>query len=304
VSNPFIGIAPLKGTNLYSASSISAFNVNRPFPQFGDITQAGVNLGHMWYNGLQVSARKRMSSGLEFIASYTLSRTLTDNLGYYGSGGVASEGAYWQNAYNRHGDWGRAFFDALHNFSLGGTYTMPFGVGRRIGSGWNRATDFVLGGWNVNFFANMHSGFPVTIISQNVSNQLVRGSSRANRYGDLNYSDQSIDHWFGTGNNLCLTPGQNSGGCAYGVPAPGQFGSAQKGTEEAPAFYNLDFSAGKQFHVTEQKYFDFRAELFNILNHPNFGPPGRNISSPGAFGVITSTVGTPRNLQFALKFYF
>jgi hypothetical protein len=52
VSNPFVGIAPLKGTSLYTSSTISAFNVNRPFPEFSDITQSGVNLGHMWYNGL------------------------------------------------------------------------------------------------------------------------------------------------------------------------------------------------------------------------------------------------------------
>ncbi len=72
----------------------------------------------MRYNSLQVSANKRMSHGLQFIASYTFSKTLSDSLGYYGSGGVAAESAYWQNAYNRHGDYGPAFFDATAHLQL------------------------------------------------------------------------------------------------------------------------------------------------------------------------------------------
>jgi hypothetical protein len=258
----------------------------------------------MNYHSFQLSGRKRLSSGLEFLASYTLSRTLTDNLGYYGSSGVAAEGAYWQNAYDRHGDYGPAFFDARHNFSLGGYWQLPFGSTRQFGKGWNRAADLVLGGWNLNFITSMHSGFPVTIQSRNVSNQLVRGSSRANRFGQLTYQNQNIDHWFGDNNALCQNPGENTGGCAYGVPALGQFGNSGKGTEGAPAFYNLDLAVEKQFHITERQYFDLRADFFNALNHPNFGPPARVISNPASFGAITSTVGTPRNIQLGLKYYF
>ena len=72
----------------------------------------------------------------------------------------------------------------------------------------------------------------------------------------------------------------------------------------APAFYNLDLAIGKQFHVTERQYFDLRAEFFNALNHANFGAPSRVMSNPASFGAITSTVGTPRNIQLGLKYYF
>jgi len=83
---------------------------------------------NMNYNSLQVSGRKRLSYGLEFLTSYTLSKTLTDNRGFYGKGGyVNSEGAYFQNTYDRRSEYGRAFFDATHNFTLGGTYELPFG---------------------------------------------------------------------------------------------------------------------------------------------------------------------------------
>ena len=258
----------------------------------------------MSYNALQTSLRKRFSYGLEFLASYTLSRSLSDNLGYYGSAGVASMGAYWQNAYDRRSDFGPTFFDALHNFSLGGSYELPYGRGRMWGSHASRITDSVLGGWKVNFIASVHSGFPITIRARDLTNQAVRGGVRPNRYGDLSVQNQTINSWFGGNVDLCLTPGVSDGACAYGNPAPGLFGTSAPSTERAPHFANLDFTAGKEFHLTEQRYFDFRAEFYNALNHANFGPPGRFLTSPATFGVITSTIGNPRNIQFGLKFYF
>lgn len=258
----------------------------------------------MSYTALQTSLRKRFSYGLEFLASYTASRSLSDNLGYYGSGGVASMGAYWQNAYDRRSDFGPTFFDATHNFSLGGSFELPYGRARHWGSHVGGVTDAILGGWKVNFIASAHSGFPVTIRARDLTNQAVRGGVRPDRFGSLNSQNQNIDQWFGSNANLCLDPGVNNGACAYGNPAPGQFGNSAPSTERAPKFANLDLTGGKEFHVTEQRYFDFRAEFYNVVNHANFGPPGRSLATPASFGVITTTIGNPRNIQFGLKFYF
>jgi hypothetical protein len=258
----------------------------------------------MRYNSLQVSANKRLSRGLQFVANYTISRTLTDNIGYYGSTGVAAAGAYWQNAYDRHGDYGPAFFDALHNFSFGSTWDIPVGVGRHFGSGLNRIADAFVGGWKLDGIVSAHSGFPVTLNAQDVSNQAVRGGTRPNRYKPLNFSGQSIDHWFGTGNTFCLTPGVNDGNCVYGVPATGTFGNSGISTARAPGFKNLDLSLGKKFTVHEKQYFDFHADFFNVANHANFGPPGINISNPATFGAITTQIGLPRVIQLGLKYYF
>jgi hypothetical protein len=225
-------------------------------------------------------------------------------LGYYGSDGVASEGAYWQNAYDRKADWGPAFFDARHVFSLGGYYELPFGRDKRWGQHTSKPGNLILGNWAISYLASLHSGFPITILSSDVSNQAVRGSTRPDRFLPLTYTGQTIDQWFGTGNSFCLTPGVNDGTCAYGVPALGMFGNAGVGTERAPAFKNLDFALDKKFSLSEFHALDFRAEFFNILNHPNFGPPDRSISSPATFGVITSTIGSPRNIQFGLKYTF
>jgi hypothetical protein len=259
----------------------------------------------MRYNSLQVSGNKRMSGGLQFISSYTFSKTLSDSLGYYGSGGVAAQSAYWQNAYNRHGDFGPAFFDSTHIFSFGSVWDIPVGKERKFGSGMNRATDLIVGGWKVDSIASVHSGFPITILSVDESNQSVRaGSTRPNYYSPMTIQNQTIDHWFGTNNTYCLTPGVNTGSCAYGVPAAGTFGNGGVGTQRAPGFVNLDLSFGKKFYAKEKQYLDFRADLFNVFNHTNFGPPGATVSSPGTFGVISSQIGGPRVIQMALKYYF
>lgn len=258
---------------------------------------------NMNYNSLQVSARKRASHGLEFQLSYTLSKSMTDNLGYYGSGGVAGMGAYWQNAYDRRADYGPSFFDARHNVAFSGAYEIPVGRGRAMGTNWNRAADLVLGGWQVGYILSFHTGFPITISSPNRANQASR-SQRANRYRSLNIVNQSIDNWFGTDPSAVPCTGTNiNSTCAYGEQIVNQFGTAGVSTERAPNYFNFDANVGKNFNITEQQFIQFRAEFFNLPNSTAFGPPNRDVSS-AQFGFINSQINTPRVMQFALKYIF
>jgi outer membrane receptor protein involved in Fe transport len=258
----------------------------------------------MDYHSLQVSARKRMSAGLEFVTSYTFSKTLTDNRGFYGGGTyINGEGAYWQNAYNRKAERGRAFFDARNNFTVGGTWDVPVGANRSFGSGMGKVAEAILGGWNTSFLMLAHSGFPVTLIGLDGTNQAVRGNVRPNHYRALSYQGQSIDNWFGTGNTFCAA-GVDDGKCAYGNAAPGQFGNSSIGSENAPSFFQFDASVGKRFRLAEKRSLDFRTEFFNLFNHASFGPPGRSLATPATLGLITQQTTAPRNIQFALKLYF
>ena len=185
---------------------------------------------------------------------------------------VNSDGAYWQNAYDRRANYGPACFDARHNFTVGGLYELPVGKGKKFLSSNRKALDLILGGWNVNYFLSSHTGFPVTINApahQNNTGQSVRGNVRANYYRDAARAGRengrplvwSVDTIF------CQQNGVDNGTCSYGLPALGQFGSAGVGTERAPRFFNLDASIGKKFYVTESQYLDFRAEFFNTLNY-------------------------------------
>lgn len=300
---------PVAGTG--DPKTWAALNTRRPLakvlPNLGNIALTEAS-GTMNYNALQTSLRHRLSAGFEVMGHYTWSKTLTDNLGYYGCGSVNAEGAYWQNAYDRHGNYGPACFDATHNMTLGGMYNLPLGKGQAFGADWGRAFELILGGWNINYMLATHSGFPVTIMSaahQANTLQSVRGNVRANHYKDLVGSTSNIDRYFGPvdSTTFCAS-GVNNGSCAYGIPALGSFGNAQVGSQRAPSYFNLDLSIGKKFHVTESQYLDFRAEFFNAFNHVSFGPPGRDITALSTFGAITSQVTPVRNIQFGLKYYF
>lgn len=241
------------------------------------------------YHALQLNANRRFSKGLEFTASYTFSKALTDNLGYFGSAGVASQGAYASNAYNRRADYGPAFFDATHNFIFSGTYELPFGKNKLFGNNWASVLNGVLGGWSVSNIISAHSGFPITIAANDVSLQDPRGGGRPNRIANGKSSNQSINNYLDKN--------------AFTMPELGTFGNSGVGILRAPGYANWDFAAEKRFNLTESKYLNFRAEFFNFTNHPSFGPPNSFFNSQN-FGKITSTVSSPRILEFALKFYF
>ncbi|MCI0388299.1 MAG: TonB-dependent receptor [Acidobacteria bacterium] len=266
-------------------------------PLFGPLPLVGQISGtDSWaisnYNALQVGVRQRLTKGFEFMLSYTLSKTLTDNLGYYGSGGVAAQGAYSANNYNRHGyNYGLAFFDATHNFVWSGTYDLPVGRGKSFGKDWHPAANAILGGWNVSSIVSAHTGFPITVTAtDNFTLQNGRGAQRPNLVGNPKPDNQTLDNWF----NIA----------AFKNPDLGTFGSAGVGIIRAPGYSNWDFGVGKKFYVTEGKYFDFRAEFFNFTNHPSFNPPASNSSVTNTFGRITRTISPPRNLEFVLKFHF
>lgn len=305
---------PLPGSGAFS--TWAPLNDRRPLirqlPNLGNIARTESS-ATMDYHSLQVTGRRRLSSGLEFVAAYTYAKTLTDNLGYYGSGFTQGEGAYWQNAYDRRGNRGPAFFDIRNNFTIGGLYNLPFGKNGKFNFNGNKAADAILGGWGLNFNMATRSGLPITVRGQDRTGQAVRGNVRANAYRPLvvNESARNVDNWFGLPTDtaarqafFCLTPGVNNGQCAYGNPADGSFGSAGIGTERGPSFFNLDLAIGKRFNVTERQFLEFRAEFFNALNHVSFAPPGANLTALASFGQIGAQVQSPRNIQFGLKYFF
>jgi len=248
------------------------------------------------YHSLQASVRQRLSKGLEFLASYTFGKVLTNNRGFYGSGVFGGDqGAYPSNAYNRKTDYGPAFFDVKHNFVLSGTYDLPFGKGRKWGSNWNGIVDGILGGWSTSNIITLHTGFPITVIDTSVtasSLQAPRAGAfpRPNRIGSGNINNHTIDNWIFAGD--------------FVHPALGTFGNSGVGILRGPGWKNWDFTIGKKLSVTESNYFDLRAEFFNLTNTPNFQLPGRDLASPSTFGKITTTLNESRRVEFALKYYF
>ncbi|MBZ5618233.1 MAG: TonB-dependent receptor [Acidobacteriia bacterium] len=301
-NNPLAGVGPV--ANWAPADSRRPLALSLPNVNNIALTESAARMS---YNALQVSGRHRLSGGLTLTGFYVWSKSIMDNLGYYGCASVNSDGAYWQDAYNRQANKGPACFDSRQNGSIGGVYDLPFGKGRMMGSNWSRAADLVAGGWSVDYFMNAHSGFPVTATasSANTGGRTPRGNVRANAYRPYQITSQTVDQFFGvvTASNFCVA-GVDNGTCAFGVPAVGTLGSAGVGTLRAPSFFNFDASIGKKFNFTESKYLQFRAEFFNAFNHASWGPPGRDITSPTSFGQITGQVQNARNIQLGLKLYF
>jgi len=250
------------------------------------------------YHSLQASMRRRFSKGLDFLASYTFGKVLTDNRGFYGSGTFAGDqGAYASNAYNRRADYGPAFFDVKHNFVLSGTYELPFGKGRTWGDNWHPAIDAILGGWKMSNIISFRTGFPITVYDSRIaasSLQSPRAGAfpRPNCVGTGQLSDQTLDRWFDTSTS------------SFASPLPGEFGNCGVGILRGPNWKNWDLTIGKKFNVSESNYIDFRAEFFNFTNTPNFTLPGRNMGDPANFGKITNTLNESRRVEFALKYYF
>jgi hypothetical protein len=289
---PVEGNQPLPGVG--DPSTWAATQTRRPLyataPLITNISTTA-SRGRSDYNALQASVRQRNARGFEYLASYTLSRTRTNNLGYYGSGGVAAEGAYWMNTYEPEWNYGPAFFDARHNFVFSANYEIPYGRGRTWGADASPVIDAVLGGWRLSGIFQARSGFPITVTDGSApSQQGQRGNERPNCVGDPVPADQNINHWIDI-NAFSRAPRGTWGNCPIGVA-------------RAPGYKNVDAVLAKQFTMGGARYFEFRAEAFNLTNTPSFGPPARDINTPNTFGTITSTVSTARTVELVLKFFF
>ncbi len=244
------------------------------------------------YDALQSTLRRRFSMGLEYQVAFTYSRGMSDSIGYYGQGAQAgSQSAYWQNLYNQQSEFGPTYFDEKFNFVPSFVYQLPFGRGRQFGKSWNRGIDAFVGGWQVGGVLTAHTGFPLTIkVATDASGTNAR-SDRAEVIGTPH-----DPHQIGPGATwLDVT--------AFTSPALHTFGDAGVGTDRGPGEFRLDLSLAKQFHITEPKYFELRAEAFGLTNTPIFYSPASQTITSTLFGQIRSSEGE-RNVQVVAKFYF
>jgi len=260
--------------------------------------------GYSNYNALQVQLRQRQWHGLEFTFNYTFAKNMTNNPGYFGTGGVDGPGTYPQNIYNPHGDYGVAAFDTRNAANFVGTYALPFGHGREYGDHANRFVDWAIGGWKVSTEAVLYSGFPITIGSSNASASNNGGGARASQYRPLRVMNRSLLHWFGTGPSAAPCASADNGTCAYGAELPNSFGTAHVGTERSPGYRVVDSSMFKQFRTYKEQFIQVRIDAFNVGNIASYSAPGSTASTLSTFGQITSTLSPARQLQYSLKYEF
>jgi hypothetical protein len=265
--------------------------------------------GYMTYNSLQAVLQKRMSNGLEGQVAYTWSHCLTNNSGYYGTWGSATQATpaspYYQNLYDPRADYASCYYNAGNILSAYATYDLPFGRGKEFASNVNRAVNGVIGNWQASTIVSMHTGFPLAVYNSTDNSGT---GSRGARPDCLN--PHSLGRQSSISNGVFqgyqwLDPS------GFASPANGTFGDCPaQGPVDGPGFADTDLGLMKDFHITESRYIQFRSDFLNAFNNVQLGhpsvtytcAPGTSCGSPG-FGLI-NTSQPARNIQFALKFYY
>jgi hypothetical protein len=253
-------------------------------------------VGNSSYNALQIAARHQ-GHGLSYLVSYTYSKAI--DLGSDGFFGV--EGTSVQDPYNLARDRSVAGFDLTHVLSASFTAESPFGRGKRFPSN-NAVVDYVVGNWQLNGIYTFTSGQPFTVFVPGDGPNTRQDSpswdnvNRPNLVGDPNAGSCPGGAAVGTASCWFNTS-------AFATPAVYTFGNAGRNTLRGARFQNVDMSLFRSFPFAEKRRLEFRAEAFNMLNHVNLGQPDATVGDAG-FGKVTSTRGTERQLQLALKLFF
>ncbi len=256
--------------------------------------------GFATYNALQSVLSKRLSNGLEGQVAYTWSHCMTNNSGYYGSWGAATQATpaspYYQNMYDPHGDYASCYFDSKNVLSAYATYDLPIGKGKALGSNMNSALNAVVGGWQASTIISIHSGFPLAVYNSSDTSGTNGRGPRPNCEQQQVFGRQPSFAGAFQGYQWMSPNG-------YSEPAAGTFGNCPaQGPVTGAGYTDTDIGLLKAFHLTESKYFEFRGDFLNAFNNVQLGHPNTNYPST-TFGLI-NTSQPARNIQFAFKFYF
>lgn len=278
-------------TNFGVDGSVAA---NRPFPLWQGI-QTGASRARSRYNAFQTKLEHNYANGLFLLAAYTWASAL-DQVGAWDSG------ASPQFRDNFDAEWGRQSQTPNHRYTTAVTYDLPFGKGRRFGSGMSRAADLIIGGWKLSSIVSWRSGLPLNVgLNGNGIDpatgrayaflQRNGGGLRPNRIGTANTGIHPKENRF---NFLSAS--------AYVVQALDTPGNAARNSAYGPRQFNTDLALRKEFRITERKFAEFRWESFNFFNTVNFSNPATTFGSTN-FGYITGA-GDGRVMQLGARFQF
>jgi hypothetical protein len=304
-----------------------------PFVDFGGGSYQAT-YGVSSYHGLQTKLEEQYANGLTFLLTYTWSKTLSDAGDLLNGGSTGSLRAYNVPGLGPKFDYALADFDLRNVIHFSGGYQLPFGKGQKY-MNQGGVSNAILGGWATNWILTLQGGQPInfgcptgTTSGTSCNDILLAGQSPKLGVKIETLGGYHGPFWIGN-------PAAFSQPCQLGVisgsiaPIPdtpagcvpyygaGALGS-KAGQIPGPGFHRLDFSAFKNFQLSERFSLQFRSEFFNILNHPNFNAPnfgGNGVNSIGNSGTYTSStfgaIGStrdapfdPRQIQFALKLYY
>jgi hypothetical protein len=279
------------GAQLFSRTYYNGVNPatgTRPYPAYGLIA-VRANGGNSSFQSLIASLRRMERGGLSLGANYMWSHAIDE----YSAGG--DDASYPQNVNCRACERASGDFDIRHTFNVNAVYALPYARARR----WSA----LLSGWRLTGLATARTGRAITATVSRAASALpdqnVTSAQRPDVVSGVNLyaSPRTPAKWL----NLA----------AFSVPAAGTWGNAGRNLARGPAIWNIDTAIGRRLRVSERLSADVRAEVFNVLNHPQFANPAASISSAATYGVISQMIntgstgtGTPRQMEFMLRLSF
>ncbi len=268
--------------------------------------------GNAWYQGLQFNLQKRFSNGFSFTVAHTFSKSLME--GYGRNEGDGYNPNAYQNPRNRLADKARVGFDVTHNMVANFVYELPMVAALKKG-----IAGAIFDGWQSNGIVTLRTGFPMTVTQGAITNT-ANVTIRPDRIADGSISNPTVNQWYNP-DAFRIVSCQNTA-----IPEICKYGNSALGILEGPGFKNVDFSLFKNFKITERFRIQFRGEMYNIFNTPQFARPNGTLNTGGGFlptrnasggldyptqanivrgpGAITSLVAPMRQIQFGLKVLF
>jgi len=261
---------PLPGTG-----SVAQQQARRPYPQYGNITWLDT-VGKSNYHGMSLRVEHR-SDTLSYLLSYTWAKSIDTAPGTIFN--VSPSRSQAQNRDNLRGERGLSGFDVRHRFVFSPVWRLPLG------------TSVLARNWEASSIVTLQSGRPFTVLITRDQSNTLDNLARPDIVGDVNRGPRTVAQWFNTN--------------AVQQQTFGTFGNAGRNNISGPPFKNFDFVVSRTINlgrIREGLSMQWRAELFNAFNHPNFSPPVQTVDNP-SFGQITNALD-PRQMQFGLKIKF
>ncbi len=335
-----VGYVGNKGTHIDQTVELNApppavggnANARRPIPSFADGANGPVRPlnrlrwltsdGNSWYHALQVNAQRRFSRGFLINVAYTYSKAMGE--GYGRNEGAGALPNSYQNPKDRAAEKTRYGFDVRHNAVINFLYQLPVIPAFR-----DNAARHIFGGWQANGIIQLRTGLPYTITQNNTINT-IEGHVRPDRLSDGSLAQPTVDKWFDPDAFRVVTCAEPGVKGTVGGDALNQYltqfchyGDAGQGILEGPGFKNVDFSLMKNIELAGSARLQFRWEVFNLFNTPQFGVPNAALNGSAAFlpsaadgafptqvtpsrgpGSISTLVAPMRQMQFGLKVLF
>jgi hypothetical protein len=292
VPNPLFGIVNIGSL---SAATVPYEQLLRPYPQYNGLSITAYNNADSTYESLQFKMEKRFSNNASILLSYTHAKNIsdTDSLAAWLESAGASNVQDWNNL---RAEKALSAFDVPNRLVTSYVLDLPFGKGRRYLSSASPVVNGLVGGWGLQGIVTYSAGFPLHITNATNNSNALNGGQRPNVVGDPSTVTATtltgrLNQWFNT--------------AAFAQPAPFTFGNEPRNDPRLRGDHliNSDVSLVKTLQIHESLALQFRAECFNMVNHPQFAAPNTSFGT-AQFGQVSAQQNLPRLVQLSLRLRF